>query len=234
MRSGRVVRTPTTPIARPDPVSASTSSGMAVLVMESPNELIPWPNRTARKSWLSRSRGACRGRRRRRGREVDRDLLGPDRTGDDVARLGALLQASTRCEGTDRGRLDPDTPREYADRVLQLRCSMNHPTRTTMASMTDPTQPRTDGAHASRNGAIRPRRQGREPVRRPQDQLRRRRRGERPGGGEAVAMAQHRPRPPVRRRDLDHRRRRRRGDRPRPAGRRRHRRRRRPHASRRC
>ena len=56
MRSGSVVSTPTTPIANPDPVSARTSSGIAVLVIELPNELIPWPNNTVRKSRLSRSR----------------------------------------------------------------------------------------------------------------------------------------------------------------------------------
>ena len=58
---GSVVSTPTTPIANPDPVSASTSSGMAVLVIESPNELMPWPNSTTRKSRLSRSRAVAAG-----------------------------------------------------------------------------------------------------------------------------------------------------------------------------
>ena len=50
-----------------------------------------------------------------------------------------------------------------------------------MATMTDPTQPRTDGASLPQRRGSGPRRQGREPVRGPLDQLRRRRRGDRPG-----------------------------------------------------
>ena len=43
MRSGRYDSTPTIPIAKPEPVSASTRIGIAVLLIASPNELIPSP-----------------------------------------------------------------------------------------------------------------------------------------------------------------------------------------------
>src|SRR5450759_603487 len=56
-RSGSVEIAPTIPIAKPEPVSASTSSGSAVFVIASPNELTPWPSRTTLKSRL-RARGS--------------------------------------------------------------------------------------------------------------------------------------------------------------------------------
>ena len=53
------------PIAKPEPVSARTRIGIAVLVIESPNELIPCPNSTMRKSRFSAQGSAGPGRPRR-------------------------------------------------------------------------------------------------------------------------------------------------------------------------
>ena len=109
MRSGSVVSTPTTPIANPDPVSASTSSGMAVFVMESPNELMPWPNSTVRKSRLSRSRadaGAPSGAPA--GTRWTGASSGPTGPGSRRPRRGAA-RSSSRPEGTGRGpSIEPD------------------------------------------------------------------------------------------------------------------------------
>ena len=69
-----------------------------------------------------------------------------------------------------------------------------------MASMSDPTQPRTDG-QTYRNGAVRTAAtRPRTPSAGLSDQLRRRRRGERPGRRRGGRDGLDRPRPPVRRR----------------------------------
>src|SRR5690349_11070310 len=134
MRSGSVESTPTTPIANPDPVRSSTRIGIAVFVIASPNELIPWPNRTTRKSRFWRSSagvsptapetgGAASWRRSgssstpggpawRSGAWASAD----DEGGIDVRVPAAPVPAAFRPVEADE-----DTPGEYRSRVLQWR-----------------------------------------------------------------------------------------------------------------
>ena len=74
---------------------------MAVLVMESPNELIPWPNRTIRKSWLSRSRGASAAIADAAGARWTGASSGPTGPGMTTPVSGRSSRVVTR-EGTNR------------------------------------------------------------------------------------------------------------------------------------
>ena len=69
-RSGIVFRTPTMPIAMPDPVRARTSRGRAVRLRASPKAEMPCPPSSSRKSrfWPRGSSRTPRTRRRRDGR----------------------------------------------------------------------------------------------------------------------------------------------------------------------
>ena len=139
-RSGSVDSTPTMPIANPEPVSASTRIGMAVLVIASPNELTPWPRRTPRSPGCGAARPArpglaarARGRRARGGRASP-----PPRADRPRCRGGgrrARVVTAGGYAGCDRPavrRSRPDTPRGYAASVLQLRTGQAAATGTTI------------------------------------------------------------------------------------------------------
>ena len=130
---------------------------MAVLVIESPNELIPWPNSTTRKSRLSRSRAVARLGRRRRGREVDRAPPRARRAGDDDARLGALLRCVVTLRGYRWRRVDAgqNTPWEYA--VAACYSWSRHAHRDRDDNRTDDRPTRRPGGDAAEPAATAPR-----------------------------------------------------------------------------